>query len=157
MKRLSIKYLDKVVGILSDDRVFNFINDDASSHKSTLKRTATALLTNVTVYVMMPIDDMLLIFIPMNGVMYDMHIASLVKNVKAAAQQTVLWMTENTPVEKFITQVPEYNRAAMLFAQRCGLKKEGLLKKAFKKNGVLHDITVFGTTKQEVQEALKCQ
>jgi hypothetical protein len=155
--RCSLKHADEITAILTDPGVFNWVTDDHGSNKDAVAGLVRNALMNVGIYVLMPADGVVMIFTPVNGIMYEIHTAAVVKNVRDAARAAVCWMIDYTRAEKFITYVSANNRTASLFARRCGMKKEGTLKKAFKKDGTLYDMELFGTTKKDVEEIRKCQ
>lgn len=88
-----------------------------------------------------------------NGVCYEVHTCLLPRTWGAKAREATQlcrsWMFENTPCQKLITNVPEYNLLALRFAKRCGMTPEGVNRKSYLKNGVLMDQTVLGLTKEE--------
>jgi RimJ/RimL family protein N-acetyltransferase len=60
-----------------------------------------------------------------------------------------LWMFNNTPCQKIITNIPSFNRPAKLLALKCGMKQEGLITKTFMKNNQIYDVHLMGITKEE--------
>ena len=67
-----------------------------------------------------------------------------------AARDSLAFVFDKTPVKKVITHVPVYNRAALRFAERVGMVKEGFNRASFMKNGVLQDQTVLGILEGEL-------
>lgn len=60
------------------------------------------------------------------------------------------WLFKNTQCLKIITNVPEYNKKALLFSKISGFKIEGINRKSIMKFGNLMDQTVLGLCKDEL-------
>ena len=87
-----------------------------------------------------------------SSVMLEIHTCILPafrgKAAEVAAAHIIKWVFTNTPCEKMITLVPAFNRAALRYALRAGLVKEGCITKSFKSGGILHDQTLLGISKE---------
>jgi len=151
VKRCTVEDNDKVVTILSDPMVYWWVSDDMSPPPD--KIDYTAFLSNESVYVLMPRDGIVIIFIPQNGVMWEVHSAALPeyrgKEMHLAGRESILWMFTNTPCRKIETHVPTFNRAAYGLSVRCKMTKEGISRQSFLRDGKLYDQAVFGITKEE--------
>lgn len=60
------------------------------------------------------------------------------------------WIWKNTPFLAVTTHVPSYNRLALNFAIRGGMKAVGMIPRSYQKNGHLMDQMVLGTYKPEM-------
>jgi RimJ/RimL family protein N-acetyltransferase len=66
-----------------------------------------------------------------------------------AAAAIIYWVFSQTSCLKLITLVPAFNRAALFYARRAGLRQEGVITKSFLKGGVLHDQILLGLCKEQ--------
>jgi len=87
---------------------------------------------------------------PHNHVTWEVHtcLPFAGKRTLEAAIAGRTWMFENTPCMRIITNVPTFNRAALAFAKRAGMKEYGVNEKSFLKNGVLYDQILLGISKE---------
>lgn len=92
-------------------------------------------------------------FIPHNQICWDVHTCLLPNargsRARQAAQELAPWFWENTTCERVITEVPEYNRIALMFAKRAGMEVYGTNPKSFKKDGRLHDLILLGMSRPQ--------
>ena len=89
---------------------------------------------------------------PLNCICYEVHTALLPEAWGRSVEITkdgVLWLFENTPCRRVITNVPEYNRKALLLAKKTGMVQFGINPKSFLKNGVLYDQIMLGLSKED--------
>lgn len=70
------------------------------------------------------------------------------KKAKEAAHLLLKWFFSQPFNYKMVTNVPDMNRAAHMFALRAGLVLEGVNSKSFLKDGALYDQYVLGVTKE---------
>lgn len=94
----------------------------------------------------------------LTGTTCMVHIATLPEMRCRTGQfvkECVAWVFGNTIYSKIVSLAPVSNRAAVVFAKRCGFKEEGRITQSFLKNWTLHDQIVFGLSKYD-KEAL-CQ
>lgn len=91
---------------------------------------------------------------PHNIAMYEIHTCLLPhcrgKMADEAGKLVLEWIFENTPCQKVMTHVPEYNRSALKYAERAGMQIEGVNRLSFQKLGQLHDQVLLGITRVEV-------
>lgn len=134
--------MEAVARILNHPKVYDMITDDTcippvipcAHHLHLMNEEKTAVL----------------ILVPMNGITCEVHMAVLPELWGRAAtfvRECIAWGWKNTRYMKAITYCPEYNRAAIALAKRCGFKEEGRVKDSFLKNWQLHDQIVFGLSK----------
>jgi len=64
------------------------------------------------------------------------------------------WMIVNKGARKFITHVPDGNRAAGIYAVACGLVRVGVLTSAMRKDGALIDVALYQTRDDDIQNVL---
>lgn len=95
----------------------------------------------------------LFLYHPHNAVCYEVHtcLLPIAWGDKAieCARASLVWMFENTPCQRVITNVPTYNRLAARLAKEVGMKQFGLNEMSFLKNGILHDQLMFGLNKEQ--------
>ena len=88
-----------------------------------------------------------------NAVTFEIHTCLLPAawggKARQAGNLVLDWIFTNTQCQKLITQVPETNKLALRYAQRCGLVVEGKNRQSFLKNGELIDQIQLGITKKE--------
>lgn len=85
-----------------------------------------------------------------NHILYEVHTILLpcargraVEIGKAALD----WAWNNTPAQRIVTSVPEYNPLALRLALRVGFTVYGINPLSFSKDGVLFDQTLLGLSK----------
>ena len=87
------------------------------------------------------------ILYPRNICTYEIHTQTLPEGRRKSYEygRTMLaWIWDNTPVEKLVASIPEYNRRALLYTLRLGFKIEGICPRSFMRNGELMDQTHIG-------------
>ncbi len=93
------------------------------------------------------------LLIPQNSVCYELHTCLLPEawgvRAKHAAQYLGPWVWENTPAQRVVTNVPEYNHIARAFAGKGGMTMFGINPRSFLKDGKLHDQFMLGISKPE--------
>ena len=151
MRRATMRDAAHVAGVLGHSDVLPFITDDSPSRYP--MASAIACVRDPSIYVLMPNEYAVFIFLPRNYIMYEIHSSILPEGrgtengSKDAANASVEWMFENTPCEKIISWVPSYNKTALHFALKCGCKEEGVIKDSYKKGGKLYDQHIVGRGK----------
>ena len=134
---------------MTHDSVFDLISDDGVPDVDVFKKQIVGTLHNVGVYVLNPGPGMIIIYVPMSHVTYDIHIAAVkgeagredaLKNTLDSA----LWMAQHTPIQKYVVMVPERYPNVARFCEALYLEKEGCLTEAYLKNGMLYDIDIYG-------------
>lgn len=115
------------------------------------------VLTNPLTYVLVPsFGDCIGVFLlhPWNTVTYELHsaILPLYRGWRSviAAREMGIYMFTNTLCRKIVTQIPTFNYPAKSLAIRCGMKREGLNRRSYLKNGTLHDQYIYGICREEV-------
>jgi RimJ/RimL family protein N-acetyltransferase len=98
-------------------------------------------------------DEILGLFIlaPQNTITYEVHTRLLPKSwgnlAKTAALGLIDWAWGNTPALRLVTMVPSYNRLAVRFAERAGMREYGRNENSWQKGGRLWDQVLLGISK----------
>ena len=154
IERLNPGHIDEVMRVFSDESVFKYITDDGSGSKESLRKRSLLLLHNVGVYFLSPRDGTIMMLVPSNYITFDIHVAAIEGEGRNHTGEDFLnclvWMVENTKAMKFIANIPQCNAHVKKFAEKCGMRKEGSIKKAFMRDNILYDIDLFGATDEEV-------
>lgn len=149
MYRCSPGDIDTVFKIFSDESVLPYITDDGHEDLDFVREYAAHLLARVDVFVLRPSDGNIVIFIPENGITYEVHVASVDgpgrKHAMKDLRDAVIWMMDHG-AKKIIAKIPRNNGPARMAAIMCGMEKEGTLKKAWQKGGLLWDMDIFGAS-----------
>jgi len=135
--------------------VFDQISDDGVPGVEHMEKYVNAFLHNVGTYVLMPILGMVTLYVPVNHVMYDIHVASIKnevhrRKIRGAMLDSLLWMADRTSVQKYIISVPVIYPAAASICRKMRFTKEGHLTSAYLKNGNLCDIELYCTSRSDV-------
>lgn len=143
----------EVTRIMTHPSVFDLISDDGCPGPEHLGKYVTSMLHNVGTYALMPCKGMVLLYVPVNYVMYDIHIASIRKEVTLRKllkniMDTAYWMADHTAIQKYVITIPVIYPAAASIVRKIGFIKEGCLTKAYLKNKKLCDIEMYGVTKE---------
>jgi RimJ/RimL family protein N-acetyltransferase len=92
-----------------------------------------------------------LMLYPINHVLWELHSTMLPEGRGAgsveAARLMMEWLWTETPATYLMTWVPAYNRAADVAARRVGFTEQTRLPKAYLKDGVYHDLILYGVEK----------
>lgn len=140
--------------ILTDDSVWPHICEDGMDGLKA--RIAEMYLPEERYYVLCPAPGVLLLATPFSSVALIGHVA-VSKDARGAdaaraAMSAYRWIFANTAYTKIIGIPSVSNKLACMFAAITGMKPEGRISQAFRKNGELHDMLVFGITKEEMPE-----
>lgn len=96
----------------------------------------------------------LFVLIARSPILWEVHTGILPEHRAAhgaaAARALIHFLFSQTSCRKLITLVPEFNRPALVYAMRAGLRKEGVLTASFLKGGVLHDQTLLSINKEQL-------
>lgn len=96
----------------------------------------------------------LFLFFPWNVTTYELHVAVMLncrgRHSVIAGTMAGKWMFEHTPCRKIITMIPKPNYPAKWLALAVGMKQEGINRKSYLRDGVLHDQYLFGICKEDV-------
>lgn len=93
----------------------------------------------------------LFMLVPENPICWKVHTCLLPcawgRKAKQAAKEGIAWVWANMPAKRLITDVPEYNRQASIFARWAGMTQFGLNPKSYQKHGKLQDVMLLGLSK----------
>ena len=136
--------------IITDPEVYPMVSDDGSPAPEDFQ---PVIAPNV-LYVLVRIEGTiagLWILLPSNSFCYEIHTVLLPwcrgRRAFEAAKQLGPWLWENTRIERVFTNVPEFNKEALLFARVSGMIQFGKNVKSFKKGGMLYDETLLGVSR----------
>ena len=147
--RLTEHDIPEIDRILSHPSVFYWAKDDWVEAPP-LGIGKAALSAGI---VLKPHADTLFMFCQKNCITWEVHAAILAgarDHGFSSAVQAVLWMFENTGMQKVVTWIPSFHERAIAFTVMCGLTREGVSPKSYLHNGEVFDIFYFGATKDEL-------
>lgn len=153
MKRCTVSHSKMLQRVLTHPSVFYSACDDGIKNEGDL---AGPILANQRFFVLMPHKNTAFIFMAVNHIMYEMHVAIIEgetrkQGVKHAVDAS-RWMFKNTPCQKIITYIADDHPRAVIFAQVCGMERKTLLEDAALKNGKLIDVVLLDATKNKFIE-----
>ena len=93
-------------------------------------------------------------FIKKNAVVWEIHTCILPKARGRKAYEALkllpAWAWANLKgARRIVTEVPDYNRPALVFALKAGMDKYGVNPKSYLKDGELHDVILLGISRGE--------
>lgn len=144
--------LELVDRILRQREIYEISSDDYSPDPEQFKANRDPAIW----YVLAGNADLLGIFalFPQNTICWEVHLAMMpwaTTNEKwAAARGFLPWLWKHTPCQRVTAEVPAFNRAARMYAVHgLGLRCVGRQHGAFLKYGELHDLVLFGRSREE--------
>lgn len=154
MKVCTIDYLDDVNRILRHPDVYNCISDDISPKIEEF--TAESLLASGT-NVIMPNDNTVFVFIPHNGITYDIHITTTPgargeQAIKAGWKALEYAFNNIDNCQKLICFIPEIYKNVIKYTMQFGFEKEGELKNSYLKNGNLYNEIILGLRRDKWEQ-----
>jgi RimJ/RimL family protein N-acetyltransferase len=96
------------------------------------------------------------IFLPQNSICYEMHTCLMPllwgqnHGSVLAGMMAVQWMFENSSAQRIVGNAADYNRLALRYGRKIGLKQFGTNPKSFLHDGTLYDQHLLGVSKEEV-------
>jgi len=150
IRRLTPEDKDLFVSIIQHPSVLPYIVDDYSSIQL---YNMDAVLRIDTVYCLIYGEGVLFILTPQNSITYDVHTCVLPQfrgeEAVSAAREGAEWMFKETNCQKITASFPVINSGAYALARSIGMKKEGVNKKSFLRDGHLHDQIIMGLCKED--------
>jgi hypothetical protein len=93
--------------------------------------------------------------VPESAIVVQIHTCLLptcgVTRGRQAAKEMARWIWTNTPFVRIVTSVPEFNRAASIFAIAAGMKPYGNNPQSYEKGGILWDQHLMGMSRPSVE------
>ncbi len=151
IKRYGIKDIKAVERVLKDPEIYERISDDGSPDIDEFD--ISPLLQSDLFYFLAPHPDMVFWYSPVNHVMFELHVNVLKESREKAlglGLETIKYMFRETNCKKLIACIPDKFQDVLGFALKGGFEKEGLLTKAYLKDGILYDINVMGLRKEGI-------
>lgn len=141
--------LSRVLKVLCHEDISYFFGKD----EETLPLFIERLLGNESIYVLMPNNEGVFLFIPHGSIAYEGHGYVLPegrgKSAFMTCSKTIEYMFSNTNCLKIIGFVPVFSRKATRFYDFMGFYREGLSTESCMKNGKLHHQIIYGMTKKQ--------
>lgn len=136
---------DVIRSIVTHPKVYPHISDDGSPAPDDWK-------PNPAVKYILVFDGCELLglwaFVPENFVTWNVHTCLLPiaygRKALEAAKQMAEWVWKNIGCQRVTTNVPEYNRLALRFAERAGMVRFGVNPSSYMKDGKLYDQILLG-------------
>jgi hypothetical protein len=89
---------------------------------------------------------------PENSVCYKVHTCLLPHSygdkATQAAKELIEWVFTNLDCKRLITEVPQFNKLALRFAERAGMTQYGYNPASYLKDGKLQGMTLLGISKE---------
>ena len=134
-----------ISNIIHHPEVIDFLTDDGASSMQVQIHPSIIYLTNSA-------HTGLIQAVPMNVVMCQVHIATtpdLWGKGHDFVAEAIQWGFTNTLYQKIIGMIPAYNYRTINLIEDLGFIREGILKKSFLKNWILHDQLIYSLSKGE--------
>lgn len=145
-----------LAALMLEGEVFDGCSEDGVS-KPRMVTYVKNMLSRQDMVVLTPAPGkMIHSFVRKTGVMWDIHTAIRRdcgipgKDRVQMSRDACEWMIKKCGAKKFITHVPEGNRAAGIYARACGLVRAGVLTKAMMKNGRLVDLVIYQSKDEDI-------
>jgi RimJ/RimL family protein N-acetyltransferase len=144
--------MELVRSIITHPKIYPHVTDDESPKVEDFKPIDSELI----IHALVKDDDEVLgiwTLTPNNAATCEIH-TCLLPNAwgyrgKQAAKIMLTWVWDNTSFVRIITNVPDSNRLALMFAKSVGMEQFGVNTKSFLKNGTLEDQIMLGISKGE--------
>lgn len=148
--------VDKVYRIVSHPGVYKDFTDSLPDNYYELLKD---ILSFPHIYILMPIESSVFIFVPEGQIAYKCHSNILPesrgKEGFKAGMAACDWIFMHTGCLKLIGFTPTFCKGAHVFNRILGFKKEGVLTSSTIYNGMLYDLIIYGLTKGQWEEKKK--
>lgn len=152
-----------LTALMLDSEIYGGCSEDGTE-KHKMASYVKNMLARPDLVVLSPVPGKMIhtfhTFIRHTGVMWEIHTA-IRRDCGIPGRERVqltreacAWMIKNRGARKFITHVPEGNRAAGLYAAQCGMVRVGVLTSAMKKDGVLIDMALYQSQDADIKNVL---
>lgn len=149
--RANLLDFEPVAQVLSDPEVWPSISDDFSPVFD--KEGCVEILSNDKIYVLMPNEASVFVFIPINHILYDSHIAIKTdgrgKWGYDGTRRALTWMFEQTPCLKIVGRFNVNNIRMLWLAKLMKFTIEGICRKSLMIHGSLADQIMIGLSKED--------
>ncbi len=142
--------LELVRSIITDPSIWPNVSDDNSGDPKDFWPTDHEAIC----YILARDEEKLIgmwSFVPHNSVCWEVHTYLLPNHGftqgRKAAKELAAWIFANTKCQRIFTNVPEFNRAARIFAKAAGMKEFGNNPNSFIRNGTLWNQTLLGLSR----------
>lgn len=146
IRRATLADKDFVTRVYTSNDIWDRVTDDFTPDRDIIDLSSH--LQNPMVYMLIPDDIGVIMFHPVNTVLYMTHASILPehrgKKAIEAGKEAGLWMFHNTPCQKIFCLIPQRNFQAIFYARALGFSKEGVMTKAMMKHGELVDLHCYG-------------
>jgi hypothetical protein len=150
-----------LAALMLDAEIFAACSEDGVT-KAKMATYAKQMLAAPDMVVIAPVPGkMVHTFHRKTGVMWEIHTAIRQdcgipgKEKVRLTREACTIMIRQKGARKFITHVPEGNRAAAIYAVACGLERVGVLTRALKRNGQLLDMTLYQSRDEDILKILE--
>lgn len=150
IRRATMKDLEIVRSIMTDERVYSHCVDDGCPPREEFD--PTPLLEADNIFILLSSDHAFTMFERKNFILYDMHACLLPEKGRdtiKTGKKAINHMFTNTGCEKIMVMVPECNPQIFGVAKDVGFIVEGVCSKSFKLNGKLYDQILMGICKED--------
>jgi len=145
VKRCGIEDLDLINKILRHPDVYESITDDFSPPVDEF--TAEDMLRNPNIYVLMRSGVELHMFFPWNSLTFEAHVITLKpgrgNSVLKGAVYVGDYMVEHTKCRKLVSLIPPLYPRAMLYAEKLGFLKVGMVDDCHIRNGRVYPKIIY--------------
>ena len=135
--------------ILVHPKIYPWISDDCSLPPQECAPVASEKIYYIYARNGHPVG--LFIFMPQNGICYDLHVCVLPeawgRESVPAGKLAIQWMFEHTLARRITGSVADYNRLACRYAEKLEMEEFGVNRKSYLHDGVLYDQHLFGISK----------
>jgi len=155
MERCGVEYVPFIDKILTDPSIYPLISDDFSPDIE--KFTIKSLIINKDVHALCPNKYTVILFIPKNGVTWEIHYhvlkAGRGHNIRKITPEILNYaFTEIPNCKKLVCYISELHKNVIDFAVSMGMKHEGRIKDSVQKNGKLYDDVLLGMRRTEWEQ-----
>lgn len=144
--------------IIAHPKVYPYVTDDNAPAVEEFQPTEHPAICYVTAHDGADLLGMWC-FIPHNSVCWEVHTYMLpghgFRRSRTAAREVAAWIFANTSCQRIFTNVPEYNRIALKYAQDAGMVEFGRNPQSFLKNGQLWTQVLLGLSRLNSRESAK--
>ena len=138
-----------IQSVMTHEKIYAAISDDFSPPREKF----LARLDDAIWYVGCWMDDSFLglwAFLPTSAMRWSVHTCLLPcawGSAVAATKAMLVWLWNNSPCQRIVTEVPVENRLALRLAKQAGMEFIGIDRKSIMKGGKLQDQILLGLSK----------